>query len=179
MTDSVVGYFPKRTDVPAGWQGPPVVEELGSVSECLAPGPTGWINSWRHNDLGFFDTPELARSVIPADTTGFSLFGYRLWGQKFVDGRAQPFAAPPVAARPLPETFRSLGFDVVSKSVSDFFECSPLSCNGMADGAPVNRYCLVDSREAARSLAERFSREQPEPGEYYVFEVFREQPARG
>jgi hypothetical protein len=151
-----------------------VVEEICSVSECLAKGPTRWIDSWRHNELGFFDTPELARSVIPRAAEGFSVFGYRLWPEKFAGGKAEPLPIPKVAPQPLAERYCSLGFDVVSKSVSLYFECSPLSCNLMAEKTLVNRYCLVASGDAARSLAERFSVEQPEPGEYHVIEVFRE-----
>jgi len=61
----------------------------------------------------------------------------------------------------------------VSKSVSDGFECSPLSCNLMALEVAVTRHCLVDDLEAARELARRFSVEEPEPGPYYVVEVLR------
>jgi hypothetical protein len=174
MTACLAGYFPKRTEIPPGWKGPAVVEEICSVSECLAPGPKGWIDSWRHNELGFFDTPELASSVIPRGAKGFSVFAYRVWQEKFAGGKAEPLSIPVVAPEPLPETYRSLGFDVVSKSRSHYFECSPLSCNLMAEKALVNRYCLLGSEDAARSLAERFSVEQPEPGEYHVIEVFRE-----
>jgi hypothetical protein len=76
---------------------------------------------------------------------------------------------------PLPPSFISIGFDAVSKSTSDFFECSPLSCNHMAAHiAGVNRYCLMDTLNEAVMLAERFSIEEPERGPYYVIEVLRE-----
>ncbi len=51
------------------------------------------------------------------------------------------------------------------------FECSPLSCNGMAGEIPVNRYCLLDNVEQALRVAARFDEEQPEPGDYFVVEV--------
>ena len=54
------------------------------------------------------------------------------------------------------------------------FECSPLSCNGLATEVPVNRACLLDSLEEAVALARRCAREQPEPGSYFVVEVWRE-----
>lgn len=79
---------------------------------------------------------------------------------------------PPTVV-PLPVELRSLGFDVVSKSVSDGFECSPLSCNSMALELAVNRHCLVDHLEVAIAVATRFSVEEPEPGPYYVVEVLR------
>ncbi len=57
---------------------------------------------------------------------------------------------------------------------------SPLSLealgvfSGIAQEVPVNRCCLVDAVELAVGLAECFSREQPEPGNYFVLAVLRE-----
>ena len=68
-----------------------------------------------------------------------------------------------------------LGYDVVEVSVASpspprlpGFGHSPLSCNLLAREVPVNRYCLVDNREDALRLAERFNREPPEPGTYFA-----------
>ncbi|HME63078.1 MAG TPA: hypothetical protein VKH62_17680 [Candidatus Binatia bacterium] len=41
----------------------------------------------------------------------------------------------------------------------------------MADEIEVNEFCLFPEIDAAIAGAERFSREQPEPGDYYVVEV--------
>ena len=72
--------------------------------------------------------------------------------------------------------FRSLGYDAVHKYLDDIlgFECSPLSCNSLAQEWPVNRYCLLDDLTTAIEAARRFSIEKPEPGMYYVAEVFAE-----
>ena len=75
--------------------------------------------------------------------------------------------------------FEPLGFDVVSKSITDFFECSPLSCNGKATTFSVNAHCLFDALEDAIAAAEAFSKEEPEPGPYYVARVLRRRRARG
>ena len=79
---------------------------------------------------------------------------------------------------PVPETFRRFGFDSVSKSMESIlgFECSPLSCNSMADEIPTNAACLFPTLDAALAGADRFSREQPEPGDYYVVEVLEGPP---
>ena len=53
-------------------------------------------------------------------------------------------------------------------------ECSPLSCNGLAAEFEINEFCLLPSLDQAVDAAERFSREQPEPGDYYVVEVLEE-----
>jgi hypothetical protein len=44
----------------------------------------------------------------------------------------------------------------------------------MAAEVPVNQYCLIDTLEEAIAAAVRFSKEEPEPGPYYVVEVLRE-----
>ena len=171
----LVGYCPKTTAVPGGLAVPPTVTELCSVSNCLNAPPKGWIDHWLHNELGFFNTQRDARAILPAQASGYALFAYRLMLVRFVKGRREDLAFPQVPMEPLAGSFVSIGFDVVSKSISSFFECSPLSCNGFAAKAPVNRCCLLDSLTDAVALAERCSREEPEPGPYYVIEVLRDE----
>ena len=177
MTPTLIGYFPKRTEVPSGWSstGHPVSEICG-VSTCLAPAPDGWIEFWRHNELGVFDSPELAKSVIPKGAKGFSVFAYRLFPEKFADGVRSPLAIEPVSPVPLPPSFCPLGLDVVSRSLSAYFECSPLSCNYGAKEIEVNQYCLLESLETAVALATRMSLGEEEPGPYYIVEVLRSRP---
>jgi len=173
---TLVGYFPKQCEVPAGWQYAAAtshVIEICSVSGCIAPSPDGWIDHWLHNDWGFFNTPSDAGHVVPSGSTGFVIFAYRLLPLQFEGGETKPIGLGDLAVEPLPVDFRSLGFDVVNKTFSAFFECSPLSCNYMANEIPVNRYCLVDDPDQAVKVAERFSVEQPEPGTYFVLEVLR------
>jgi hypothetical protein len=168
-----VGYFPKNTAVPADWNVNERVKEICSVSDCVSSSPPGWIDHWLHNDWGFFNSAEDARRVVPSGSTGFSLFAYRLLTVRFVHGEAEPLNMEDPATQPIDASYISLGFDAVSKSVSSFFECSPLSCNSMASEVPVNEFCLIDGLEQAISLAERFSREEPEAGPYYILEVLR------
>ena len=78
-----------------------------------------------------------------------------------------------VAAAELPLSFRRLGYDVVNRDYASSFECSPLSCNTMAAEVMVNEFCLFEDYDAALAFAERCGREQPEPGEYVVVEVWR------
>ncbi len=128
---------------------------------------------WCHNDLGFFNTRQDALSILPLDATGFSLFAYRLLPVRYLKDQAQPIEIAAQSAEPLPPSFVSLGFDVVNKTFSAFFECSPLSCNGMADEMGVNRFCLLETLDEAIAFAERCAREEPEPGPFYVVEVLR------
>jgi len=173
---ALVGYFPKQCEVPAGWRTAAAtshVTEICSISGCIASSPDGWIDHWLHNDWGFFNAPSDAGRVVPSGSTGFVIFAYRLLPLQFEGGETKPIGLGDLAVEPLPADFQSLGFDVVSRSISAFFECSPLSCNYMANEIPVNRHCLIDDLDQAVKVAERFSREQPEPGTYFVLEVLR------
>jgi hypothetical protein len=172
---TLVGYFLKGTSARSGgdWW-PPSVVEICSVSECLNPPPQGWIERWLHNDFGFFNSRNVARTIFGEPPQGYSLFGYRLLPVCFDEERRETFTIPQLVVEPLSDRFVSLGFDVTSKSDSHF-ECSPLSCNGFANKMPVNRLCLLDTRPEAESFAERCAREEPEPGQYFVVEVLREE----
>ena len=161
--------------MPAGWNDSESVHEICSVSDCVAQGPSGWIEYWLHNDLGFFNTQSDAYKIMPSGNNLFQIFAYRLLLLEFSDGHSGPLKSLNLPVDPLPENFTSLGFDIVNRTVSDSFECSPLSCNGLAAEIPVNQYCLVDSLDVAIDLAMRFSLEKPEPGPYFVLEVFRVQ----
>lgn len=173
-----IGYFPKKVTPRPEWLQAPAVREICSVSECIASGPEGWISRWAHNDLGVYDTEQLAGSMIPAGTEGdtFRLYAYRLLPILFRARAEEPLDLPRLTVQPPPETFVFLGFDVVSRSVGMAFECSPLSCNGMATQFEVNEYCLVSSPESALELARWFADEEPEPGPYVVVEVLRRAP---
>ena len=169
-----MGSFPKRSDRPPAWIGPPVVTELCSVSHCLAPGPDRWLDAWRHNDIGFFDSPAIAASLIPVtDPAAFHVFGYRLYPFRWVRGQEERYTPPPVDPVPLPESYQRLGVDVVSRVGDCTFECSPLSCNGFAASCSVNRYCLFDTEAEARDLARRVEAAGAEPGPYYLIDVWR------
>lgn len=169
----LIGYFPKRR-TPAPEELRAVgVEEICNVSECLAPGPADWIEAWLHNAHDCFNSPEDARRVIGEATSEFQILAYRLLPVRLRKGQTEPIEVSASGTTPLPPGFRSLGFDVVSKRVSDGFECSPLSCNLIALEVTVNRHCLMDDLEVAKELAVRFSAEEPEPGPYYVIEVLR------
>ena len=80
---------------------------------------------------------------------------------------------PDVKPDPIPGSFQTLGFDSVCKSTRGVlgFECSPLSCNGLAEEWPVNEFCLFPSLGDAIAGAVRFAADQPEPGAYFVVEV--------
>lgn len=193
-----VGYFSKitaqkselKTEKGDIWLKNEIVEEICSVSNCISKAPEGWIDKWKHNDLGFYDTEESALSVIPDNQEKYDLFAYKLYPIKFTEGKAVDCKVESSATESL-DSYKFIGYDVVSKSVADFFECSSLSCNSACEIYTVNRFCLIQDFEEALQCCRKISEEiagaetvkRPdgiveyhgkwEPGHYYLFEVFR------
>ncbi len=174
-----IGYFPKRIAPRPEWLKAPSVVDICSVSECMSPGPEGWINHWRQNDMWMYDTEEIARSIVgdSPEKTAFHMFAYRIVPLLFDQGQSEVLAMPSLTVQELPADYRFLGFDIVSRSQGACFECSPLSCNGVAETEAVNAHCLVDNEETALRLAHAFSNQSIgcEPGPYCVIEVWRRQ----
>ena len=173
MTDA--GYFAKHVAPKPARLPEPAVHEICSVSHCISVAPDNWVEPWLHNGFGWFNRIADALGVVPAEWRNeFRLFAYRIHPEIFrPEGRVRLVIPADVKPDPIPETFRSLGFDSANRSKADVigFECSPLSCNGMAAELAVNEFCLFPSLDAAIAGAEQFAVEQPEPGDYYVVEV--------
>lgn len=172
----LIGYISRQyTPRPAGFE-PTYVEEIASVSECISPKPEGWIEEWRHNDWFVYDTPEIAREIATKlNVRYWPIAAYLVHPVEFHPSGVERPIEIAVSALPIPNNYFGLmGWDVASKSLSPIFECSPLSCNGLATEVPVNRACLLSSLEEAIRVARRCAREQPEPGSYFVVEVWRE-----
>lgn len=167
------GYFAKNIAPRNDWLKVPSVKEIWSVSECMSKGPPDWVNHWRHNDIGLFDTVQLAESVIPADERqAFKIVGYRIWDRVLENG-VEVALGRAVPAVPGPDPgFVSIGFDAVGWSY-DAFSCSPLSCNRGAEQFAVNEWCLFSTFDAAVAGATEFSTGHWEPGPYWVVEILR------
>jgi hypothetical protein len=189
MTPTFIGYFAKRIvkrdregscAAVGGFPVGPPVDEICSVSGCIAKAPEGWRDHEKHNAFGVYDSPDLAWSVVPADLRGdFDLFAYHLFPVQYEEGREENLEALEwwdLAVEPMSPLFVRLGWDVVVGGSHSSFGCSPLSCNGQAGlaGIPaVNRYCLLSSEQEGLHLAREFSTSKPEPGPYCVVEVWR------
>ena len=191
MTWTMVGYFPKRRTLRPDWMlsrpkseefgfaCSEFVEEICSVSDCIARGPDGWRDQGQHNFYQMYDTPELSWSVVPVEVRAeFELFAYRLLLVEFADGREEPMEEwYELTVDPMPRSFVRLGWDAVEGGNHVSFGCSPMSCNAGCDIVEIakkNRYCLVSTEEEGIELARHFSICKPEPGPYCVVEVWRE-----
>ena len=191
--DLFLGYCCKRRWVPpSNWcpKRTSTVDQVCSVCNCLSAPPDGWVDRSDFNRACCYDTEAAALATVPpAAKDDFELFAYSLVGEKldadggrvavepddFLDPRLPPLPQPPAGGLP---GFDPLGWDVVSHEGHLGFGHSPLSCNSMAEEIPVNRACLIGSLEEALKLAQRFDREAPEPGPYFVVRVMRRVLAR-
>src|SRR5687767_4585219 len=101
------GYFARRVPANPVWLAAPV-SEICSVSECISEGVPDWIQKWRHNSLGWFNRPEDATSLVPADAAAsYRLFAYRLLPEMFGHASRVSFAVPvDVRPDPIPATYR-------------------------------------------------------------------------
>lgn len=178
----LIGYFAKPTAVRPPWLKAPQVTEICSVADCISRLECDWISEWRHNELGFYDTPELAWSVVPEPLrAGCDLYAYAMLPVRFVGGVQEAFTIPGVNPVRRDGSFVRLGYDMVSREFEAGSGHSPLSCNGLAEEVPTNRHCLIAT--AAEAVAVGLTMEIPgqrlrgEPGPYHIVEVWR-RPAR-
>jgi len=175
----LLGYFPKRRTIATPEMNLGAsVREIASVSNCIASGPPDWIEDWSHNSAFFYDSPAAAWQIVPlADVESYNVYGYELCSEPYGPSHVAPIDTA-VQPAPLTASFRPLGFDVVSRDYASSFECSPLSCNGMASEVAVNDFSLIPNFEEALEFAKRCGESQPEPGEYVVVRVWREEAAQ-
>lgn len=167
----MIGYFPKITVDRPDWLKNDVVEKICSVSDCFSSGPNDWINQWKHNDLGLYDSEEIALSLVGKDSHRFDIYAYKIYPVEFDNGKAYDFDVP-FSVKDNLKLYRFLGFDAVNRSTRSYFECSALSCNHGAQYFSVNKYCLFNDLEKAYKATQEISKGGYEPGPWYLVEVY-------
>ena len=148
------------------------VEDIYSASGCISKDFADYITFWKHNGYWFFDSPEVIEQVArdqSIDLTGTTMFYYEVYGRQFDDEKElwcpyqsdQSFTTKIL----LPECKILSGFDVVTSVTRNSPECSPLSCNSLANEIQTNSYCLLPDFETAKRLIEtgRFNNSEPGP----------------
>jgi hypothetical protein len=172
-----VGFFPKENDYGNHLKNEGITE-ICSVSECIREGPKDWIDLWKHNDLGFYDSQALALSTIMKVEEQYTIFAYKLFLFCYENGKLKTESKMVSRANKLNITedltdYSFVGFDVVNCSDSDFFECSAFSCNFGSQDYKVNEYCLLQDLDYAISALKQISDGNYEPGDQYLLEVYR------
>ena len=171
------GYMAKRVVNRPDWIHSHRVSSIYSLSGCISEDFTDYIDCWKHNGYWLFDSPteiiDVAREkkVDLADTV---LFFYEVHELEFNEGtwtRFEPELSFHTDVR-VPENKVLEGYDVVTFFVRSSPECSPLSCNGLADEVETNSRCLLESLEQAQRLLEDGTFNDSEPGPYRIFAVY-------
>jgi len=174
------GYMAKCVVTRPDWLKAPAVDDISSVSGCVSEEFDGeYILNWKHNGYWLFDSIGLieeiatAKAIDLADTT---VFYYEIFEKEFDEKSKtwspfEPDSSWPVAVEP-PATSQLIGFDVVNYWARTSPECSPLSCNSLAETIPVNRHCLLDSFEQAVEALEAGRFDNSEPGPFRILSVW-------
>ncbi|WP_353227726.1 hypothetical protein [Novosphingobium sp.] len=178
MTMVPLGYMLKSVTSPApDWLNAPGVVAVHSLSNCISPDLGDYIPMWCHNGWWLFDTPDAADNValtMGTSVDSLTLFYYEAFHQQFDEESEtwMPFAPNDFATAVVaPYSAVLSGFDVVTFSVGTSPECSPLSCNRLAESLKVNQNCLFDSFDEARAAIENGSFRNSEPGPYRIIAI--------
>jgi len=173
------GYMARKISAKRDWIKAPDVVDICSVSYCISEAFCDYIQHWKHNGYWFFDSPAVMGEIASAQSTDLSayrFFYYEVYELQFDEERRvwQPFEPDPAFATKVevPAHKQLLGFDVVSFDAQTIPECSPLSCNNLAESIEVNEHCLLPSLETARQLLESGAFDNSEPGPFRVFGVY-------
>ncbi len=173
-----VGYMYKSVSEKPDWLKTDQVKDIYSVSSCVSEDFDDWVNYWKHNGYWFFDSPEIIGEL--AKENHFSLVGMKLFyyfayeqqwddeDQNWIHYESEKSISTHVV---IPAKTNIEGYDVVNFSGQTSAECSPLSCNHMAQELKVNTHCLLQSFQEAKSLIESNAFDECEPGPYRIFEV--------
>lgn len=173
------GYLAKRIWVPPPGFDCPQITEVYSVATCLSEDFGDYSPLFRHNEYGIFDSEAAVRAAAaelrtPLEGTRMLYFEVHPEEWHDEDGwmpltRLATEVEPPVA--------RQLeGFDVACASSGAGFECSPLTCNGLARKIETNARGLLPTLERARQLLESGAFRNSEPGPYRIVAVYSVPP---
>jgi len=173
------GFMVKQVSRKPEWLSAPTVEDIYSVSHCISKAFCDYIPHWKHNGYWLFnDIPTLQQVAVQAAVAlePYKLFYYEIHDQQFdADSKTwESFKPEPSfeTAVAIPHEKQLEGYDVVTFSVGTNPECSPLSCNSLAEHLPVTTHCLLASFEESKRFIEDGLFDGSEPGPYRIFAVF-------
>ncbi len=174
------GYMAKRVCARPGWLASNEVIDIYSVSSCFTHCFTDYVEYWRHNGFWLFDHPEIIGELSrdnSIDMTGLTFFYYKVFAKEFdPDEKCWASFGPEASFQTdiqVPEEKVLAGYDVVSFSTHSSPECSPLSCNHLAEVISVNEHCLLRTFSEAKYHLERGAFNNAEPGPYRIFAIYR------
>ena len=151
------GYLYKFVVQRPGWLEAPGVVDICSISGCISQPFADFIKHWKHNGYWLFDSPAIMEEIAMLEGIDLSramLFYYEVHDDEFDDrtGAWRKFGPEPsfVTNVRKPRNARCLGYDVATFWAGAGPECSPLSCNSLAQTLQVNAHCLFTSLEQTK-----------------------------
>jgi hypothetical protein len=155
----------------------PGVADVYSVGSCVNEDFADYIDYWRHNGYWLFDSPAIIQNVAKEHAISLEqamLFYYEAYEMEFTGEEWRAFyPEPSMATNVVAASQKTLeGFDVVTFFVGSSSECSPLSCNRLADEVPTNEHCLIASFDEAKTALDTGKFNGGEPGPYRIFAVY-------
>jgi hypothetical protein len=172
-----VGHMAKRISSAPDWLKAHRVSDVYSVSGCVSEDFADYVNFWRHNGYWLFDSPASIRKVAGEKSIsldGTKLFYYEAHESEF-DGKIWKSysSEPSIPTNVDPAKLKHLeGFDVVTFQAHNHPECSPLSCDGLAEDIQTNVHCLLESFDKAETKLNDGKLVKCEAGPYRIFAVY-------
>jgi hypothetical protein len=173
------GYMYKKIVQRPDWLAPADVDDIYSVSGCISKEFADYTDYWKHNGYWLLNSPAVMEEIARANNlalTGMTLFYYEVFEEQFDEESREWSPFEPEASFPTkveePASARLEGYDVATFYAGTSPECSPLSCNLLAQTVPVNRHCLFDSFEQAKQSLEAGQFRNSEPGPFRIFAVY-------
>ena len=173
------GYMLKHVARRPGWLNAPNVDDVYSLSGHVSQNFADYIRFWKHNGYWLFDSPAVMKEIArdnTIDLAGAALFYYEVFEEEFDEDAKAWRAFAPEASLPTnveqPKSAQLQGYDVATFWARTSPECSPLSCNGLAQNLPVNRHCLFASLDEACQALRDGNFDKSEPGPFRIFAVY-------
>lgn len=174
------GFMLKTVSQCPDWLNVPNVVDVCSVSSCISDYFANYIVFWAHNEWWFFDSPEIIMNLAREnhiDVSNMTMFYYEVYEDSYSEKNCRWFSIEPHSEFKTdvqePAVKEFLGFDVVSFSMGNSPECSPLSCNSLAEELSVNEHCLFSAFEQAEAAVVDGKFNNSEPGPFRIFAVYR------
>jgi hypothetical protein len=174
-----VGYMYKKVVTNPDWIKTDQVEDIYSLSGHVSEDFADYINYWKHNGYWLFDSPETLQEVANnagIDLSCMTLFYYEVYEKEFDEETRQwlEFSAETAFTTNVrqPEVKNLQGYDVATFTCHTSPECSPLSCNSLAEEVRVNQHCLFRTFEEAKESLENGIFNNSEPGPFRIFAVY-------
>jgi len=173
------GYMAKKIAKRPDWLHAENVIDVYSVSNCVSANFADYFKFWKHNGYWFFDRPDVIGQLAHEkgiDLSGMRFFYYEVHERQYDEDKKawtdfQPEGSFVTKVR-LPTKKKLEGYDVVSFWSQTSAECSPLSCNNLAQTLPVNLHCLLQTFEEAKSHLESGRFDGAEPGPLRIIAVY-------